>query len=50
MFALSTSYDSISLRKNNEEVDDFDSDSGVFKQLLGEEYADKWEKRKYKKR
>ena len=48
MFASSTSYDSISLYKNDEEIDDFDSDSGVFKHLLGEEYADRWEKINFK--
>lgn len=44
IFASCTSYDSISLHKNDEEIDDFDSDFGIFRYLLGEEYADKWKK------
>ena len=44
IFASCTSYDSISLYKNDEEIDDFDSDSGIFRHLLGEDFTDKWEK------
>lgn len=44
VFASCTSYDSISLYKNDKEIDNFDSDFGIFRHLLGEEYAGKWEK------
>ena len=43
-----TSYDSISITKDNEEPDDFHSRLGVFKQLLGKEYADRWKKINFK--
>ena len=42
--ALSTSYDSISITKSDKEREEFEVESGVFRHLLGEEYADKWKK------
>ena len=42
--ALSTSYDSISITKSDEEREDFEVEGGVFRHLLGEDFTDKWKK------